>query len=67
MMLSTITGMGGQKAKAIAAAYRNPAELVRAYAALPDNKLEDMLKDLAVGKGRLGPAMSAKVCQAFYR
>jgi ERCC4-type nuclease len=71
IMLASLTGVSGKKASAIAEAYASPAALVRAYEALKASgangkKLDTMLADVPVNDKRLGPALSAKLRQAFF-
>jgi hypothetical protein len=71
MMLASLNGVSGKKASAIAEAYASPAALVRDYEALKASgangkKLDGMLADVPVGDKRLGPALSAKLRQAFF-
>lgn len=71
IMLASLTGVSGKKASAIADAYASPAALVRAYEALKasganDKNLNAMLADVPVADKRLGPALSAKIRNAFF-
>jgi ERCC4-type nuclease len=71
MMLASLTGVSGKKAKAITEAYASPAALVSAYQELQasgatDKKMNGMCADIPVGDKRLGPALSAKLRQAFF-
>ena len=60
MMLSTITGVSGAKAQAVADAYPTAAALVRALERAGGSN--ELLANLAVGGGkRLGPALAQKI------
>ena len=70
VMLSSIPGVSGAKAAAISAQYPTPAALVGTYqeaVRLGKRKksIDLMLADVPCGKGRLGPALSKKLCDAF--
>lgn len=70
VMLSSIPGVSGSKAAAISAQYPSPAALVGTYqeaVRLGKRKksIDLMLADVPCGKGRLGPALSKKICDAF--
>ena len=72
MMLATINGMSGARAKAVSDEYSGSmARLVGAYTDLQNagasqEDLDDMLADVKVGDKRLGPALSKRVRTAVF-
>jgi len=71
MMLTTISGVSGAKAKAVADEYQSLANLVRAYDRLKaaggtEDELSEMLADIECGGKRLGPSVSLKIRTALF-
>ena len=72
LMLNAVHGVGEWKAVAIAMAYSSPAALVRAYdkaaaEGATEQEMDNMLKDLAVGSKRVGPATPKRVRRLFMK